>query len=74
MQRHGQSGQPTKVQRGGPKARKAPTPRASTADLQDQLDRRTRELEETLQYQTATSEVLSIIRSSNKRRLGRDEH
>jgi GAF domain-containing protein len=64
MQRRGQSGQPTKVRRGEPKARKAPTARAPTADLQDQLDRRTRELEEALQYQTATSEVLSIIRRS----------
>src|SRR3974390_2164751 len=64
MQRRSQSGQPTKVRRGEPKARKAPTARASTADLQDQLGRRTRELEEALQYQTATSEVLSIIRRS----------
>src|SRR3974390_2375131 len=64
MQRRGQSGQPTKVRPGGPKAGKAPTARASTADLQDQLDRRTRELEEALQYQTATSEVLGIIRRS----------
>src|SRR3974390_1498709 len=64
MQRRGQSGQPTKVRRGEPKARKAPTARASTADLQDQLGRRTRELEEALQYQTATSEGLSIIRRS----------
>src|SRR3974390_3298883 len=64
MQRRSQSGQPAKVRRGEPKARKAPTARASTADLQDQLDRRTRELEEALQYQTATSEVLSIIRRS----------
>ena len=64
MQRRGQSGQPAKVRRGEPKARKAPTARASAADLQDQLDRRTRELEEALQYQTATSEVLSIIRRS----------
>src|SRR3974390_1062168 len=64
MQRRGQSGQPTKVRPGGPKAGKAPTARASTADLQDQLDRPTRELEEALQYQTATSEVLSIIRRS----------
>ena len=46
MQRRSGSGQPTKVRRGEPKARKAPTARASTADLQDQLDRRTRELEE----------------------------
>src|SRR3974390_967908 len=64
MQRRGQSGQPAKLRRGGPKARKAPTARASAADVQDQLDRRTRELEEALQYQMATSEVLSIIRQS----------
>src|SRR3974377_1194469 len=64
MQRRSGSGQPTKVRRGEPKARKAPTARASTTDLQEQLDRRTRELEEALQYQTATSEVLGIIRQS----------
>src|SRR6516225_5336795 len=64
MQRRSGSGQPAKLRRGEPKAHKAPTARASTADLQDQLDRRTRELEEALQYQTATSEVLSIIRRS----------
>jgi two-component system, NtrC family, sensor kinase len=44
------------------KAQKAPS--ASTADLQEQLDRRTRELDEALRQQTATSEVLSIIRRS----------
>src|SRR3974390_658318 len=64
MQRRSGSGKPTKVQRGGPKARKALTAHASAADLQDQLDRRTRELEEALQYQTATNEVLNIIRRS----------
>ena len=65
MQRRGGSGQPVK---GGhttrPKARKAPTAQVSTPDLQEQLDRRTRELEEALQRQAATSEVLSIIRRS----------
>src|SRR3974377_1422988 len=64
MQRRSGSGQPTKVRRGEPKARKAPTARASAADLRDQLDRRTRELDEALQQQTATNEVLSIIRRS----------
>ena len=65
MQRRGESGQPVKGQSANrPKARKAPTARVSTADLQEQLDRRTRELEEALQQQTATSEVLSIIRRS----------
>ena len=65
MQRRDESGRPVK---GGhttrPKARKAPTAQLSTPDLQEQLDRRTRELEEALQQQTATSEVLSIIRRS----------
>ena len=37
---------------------------ASVADMRDQLDRRTRELEDALQQQMATSEVLSIIRQS----------
>ena len=65
MQRRGESGQPTKGQRKiGPKARKAPIASVSAVDLEEQLDRRTRELDEALQQQTATSEVLSIIRRS----------
>src|SRR6476660_7034325 len=44
------------------KARKAPS--VSTDELQEQLDRRTKELDEALHQQTATSEVLSIIRRS----------
>jgi hypothetical protein len=35
---------------------------SSAADLQEQLERRTRELDEALAHQAATSEVLSIIR------------
>jgi GAF domain-containing protein len=38
--------------------------RSSAADLQEQLDRRTRELGESLAHQAATSEVLSVIRRS----------
>jgi two-component system, NtrC family, sensor kinase len=65
MQRRGESGQPGKGQRATrPQAREAPIASVSGADLQEQLDGRTRELDEALQQQTATSEVLSIIRRS----------
>jgi signal transduction histidine kinase len=65
MQRRGVSGKLVKERQAlGPKPRKAPNAHVSTADLQEQLDRRTRELEEALEHQTATSEVLSIIRRS----------
>ena len=65
MQRRGASQQPVKGQRRlGSKARKATTARVSAANLQEKLAQRTRELDEALQQQTATSEVLSIIRRS----------
>ena len=66
MQRRGGSGQPTTGQRtSSPKARKAPTSRVSTTDLQEQVAALTGELTEAreqlteaLEYQSATGEVL----------------
>ena len=65
MQRRSGSGQPTKVRRGEPKARKTLTARASTADLQEQVATLARELKEAREQQTATSEVLQAISSSS---------
>jgi two-component system NtrC family sensor kinase len=65
MQRRGGRRQPVKRQRTSrPKARKAPTAGVSTDDLQEQLNRRTRERDEALEQQTATIEVLRAISSS----------
>ena len=61
MQRGG-SGEQVKGQSANrPKARNAPTAQVSTADLQEQLDRRTRERDEALEQLAATSEVLKVI-------------
>src|SRR3974377_1226716 len=65
MQRRGQSGQPTKVRRGGPKARKAPTAHSSIEQSTEQFDRLKRERDEALEQLAATSQVLRIISSSS---------
>jgi class 3 adenylate cyclase len=66
MQRRGGSGQRVKGRRTKrPTARKVPTVHKSTADLQEQLKRRTLELDEVLQQQSATSEVLRVISRSS---------
>ena len=65
MQRHGRSGQPVKGQSANrPEARNAPTAQVSTADLQEQLDHRTRERDEAREQQMATAEILRVIRTS----------
>ena len=65
MQRRGGSGQPVKGQSANrPKASNAPTAQVSPADLQEQLDRRTRERDEALEQQTATAEILRVISAS----------
>src|SRR3974390_3887611 len=64
MQRRGQSGQPTKVRRGGPKARKAPTAHSSIEQSTEQFDRLKRERDEALEQLAATSQVLQVISRS----------
>ena len=52
----------TRKRRNGPKAARERSP--PIADLQDDLDRRTRERDEAIEQQTATSEVLRVVSSS----------
>jgi GAF domain-containing protein/anti-sigma regulatory factor (Ser/Thr protein kinase) len=65
MQRRSSSGKPVKGRRTNrPKAREAPTTHVSDADPQELLDRRTRELDEALEQQAATAEILKVIKTS----------
>ena len=68
MRRRGEAGgQPIKSRRRNATARKAGKASAaplSTADLKEQLDRRTRERDEAREQQTATAEILRVIRTS----------
>ena len=71
MKRRGSSGKPRKKWRTDKaKARKALIARAPVADLQKQLTQRTRERDEALEQQTATSEVLRAISSFHGASLG----
>jgi two-component system, NtrC family, sensor kinase len=65
MRQGGRSGQWVKGPHANrPKARKVSTATPSIADLQKQLNARSRELKEAREHQTAIAEVLQIINSS----------
>src|SRR6516225_9438236 len=65
MKRRDGSGKVRKRRRAvGRKPRRAPAARASIADLQRQLDQRTRDRDEALEQQAAAAEILSLISNS----------
>jgi GAF domain-containing protein len=65
MKLRGGSVKPRKPSRAvGRKPRKAPAARPSVADLQRQLDQRTRDRDEALEQQAAAAEILSLISNS----------
>ena len=64
MRRRGQSEQPRRQGAGKSKAREARAAPLPDANLQEQLDQRSRERDEALEQLTATSEVLQVISQS----------
>ena len=65
MKRRGGSGKQPKPRRAvGRKPRNTPAARASIADLQRQLDQRTRDRDEALEQRAATAEILNLISNS----------
>src|SRR5215475_3654298 len=64
MQRHGESGRPGKGRVTTRSKARKPRIAASIADLNEQLDRRTRERDEYIEQLAATTEILRVIRAS----------
>ena len=64
MKRRDGSGKPRKRRAVGRRPRKAPAASVSIADLQRQLNQRTRDRDEALEQQAATAEILSLISNS----------